>query len=367
MKIKLEEIPIRDVVAGYNDCDEEGVVGYGGLLNIRPKYQREFIYNDKQQEAVIDTVMKGFPLNVMYWVQNEDGTFEMLDGQQRTISICKYVNNKFSYLGRTFANIQKDEKEKILDYKLMIYFCEGKDSEKLEWFETINIAGEKLTSQELRNAIYSGPWVTEAKRYFSKRTCAAYNIANNYLTGTPIRQDYLETAIKWFNEKAVVKDKDIITDYMSKHQHDTNANELKLYFESVIAWVKATFPNYRKEMKGIGWGYLYNDFKDDRFDANFLKSEVDRLMMDDDVTKKSGIFDYLLRKDEKYLNIRTFTESIKNKKYKEQNGICPRCKEKFELNEMEADHITPWHEGGKSDDDNCQMLCKKCNRTLGGK
>ena len=189
MKIQLLEVTVRELAAGYADNDEGGVVGYGGKLDIRPAYQREFIYKDKQRDAVVNTVRKNFPLNVMYWAVREDGGYEVIDGQQRTISICKYVDGDFAFENRYFHNLQSDEQQQILDYKLMIYSCSGTDSEKLEWFRTINIAGEKLTEQELRNAVYSGPWVTDAKRYFSKTNCAAYNIGGDYLQGTAIRQD----------------------------------------------------------------------------------------------------------------------------------------------------------------------------------
>ena len=189
MKIELKEISIREVSNGYKNDNEEGVVGFGGRLNIRPKYQREFVYKDKKRDDVIDTVKKQFPLNVMYWVKNEDATYEVLDGQQRTVSICEYVAGSFSFNAMYFNNLTNVEQNQILDYKLMIYFCEGNDKEKLDWFKTINIAGEKLTDQELRNAIYTGTWLTDAKKYFSKTGCAAYGIGNDYMTGSPIRQD----------------------------------------------------------------------------------------------------------------------------------------------------------------------------------
>src|SRR5690554_6759538 len=193
MEINLKNITIRDLVKDYKNNPDGGVSGYGGLLDIRPPYQREFVYNDKQREAVIDTVKKGFPLNVMYWAVRDNGDFEIIDGQQRTISICQFVNSDFSYKDRYFHNLSDDEQEKILDYELTVYECSGTDSEKLEWFKTINIAGEELTDQELRNAVYHGSWVTDAKRYFSKSNCPAYQIGSRYLRGTPIRQDYLET------------------------------------------------------------------------------------------------------------------------------------------------------------------------------
>ena len=203
MKIQLKEITVREVANKYINNEEEGVVGYNGNLNIRPKYQREFVYKDKQRDAVIETVRKNFPLNVMYWAKNEDGTFEVMDGQQRTISICEYVSGKFSLNFQYFHNLEEVEKEQILDYRLMIYFCEGNDKEKLDWFKTINIAGEKLTDQELRNAIYTGTWLTDAKRHFSKSGGPAYNIGSDYLNGSPIRQDYLETTIDWISKGAI--------------------------------------------------------------------------------------------------------------------------------------------------------------------
>jgi hypothetical protein len=242
----------------------------------------------------------------------------------------------------------------------MIYFCEGTDSEKLNWFRIVNIAGERLYEQELRNAVYTGTWLTDAKLYFSKSNCAAYGIAKDYVNGSPIRQDFLETALDWISNGK-------IEDYMSKNQHEPNANELWLYFQNVINWVKVIFPEYRKEMKGIAWGELYNKFGSEKFNSAEMEKDIKRLMMDDDVTKKSGIYSYLLTKDEKYLNIRAFTDSQKRAAYEKQNGICPVCKEHFEISEMEGDHITPWSEGGKTQADNLQMLCKDCNRRKGKK
>ncbi len=363
MQIELKEITIRELVNGYKDDSENGVIGYGGKLDIRPPYQREFVYKDKQREAVIDTVNKGFPLNVMYWAVGENGNYEVIDGQQRTISIAQYVNSDFAYMMRYFHNLQEDEKEQVLNYKLMIYICSGKDSEKLEWFKTINIAGEKLTDQELRNAVYSGSWVTEAKKYFSKNSCVAYQIGNHYLNGSPIRQDYLETTIEWIAKR----DRTKIEHYMATHQHDTNANELWLYFQSVINWIQVIFPKYRKEMKGLEWGNFYNEFKDENFDSKEFESKISELMQDEDVTSKKGIYEYLLTGKEKHLNIRAFNDKQKRKSYEKQKGICKSCKQHFELNQMEADHIRPWHEGGKTDDKNCQMLCKECNRRKSGK
>lgn len=363
MKIELKEISVREVVDKYKDSADNGVVGFGGKLNIRPAYQREFVYKDKQRNAVIETVSKDFPLNVMYWVKNGEDTYEVLDGQQRTISICQYINGDFAINYKYFHNLTEGEKTQILDYKLMVYICEGTDKEKLEWFTTINIAGEKLTPQELRNAVYTGEWLTDAKRHFSKRECPAYCISEKYINAKVERQEYLEVALKWISDKKNCE----IEDYMAKHQHTSNANELWVYFQNVINWVKITFPTYRKEMKGVDWGRLYNKYKDNEYNSESLEKKIKELMEDDDVTNKKGIYEYLLSEEEKYLNIRTFTPKMKRETYEKQNGVCPSCGEHFEFDEMEGDHITPWHLGGKTNADNCQMLCKACNRRKGGK
>lgn len=355
MKIELQEIAVWEVVENYADNAEEGVIGYGGKLNIRPKYQREFIYDDQKRNAVIDTIRKGFPLNVIYWVKNEDGTFEVLDGQQRTISFCQYVKGDFSIDNRAFHNLTDTEREQILNYKLMVYFCEGNDKEKLDWFRIINIAGIKLSDQELRNAVYTGPWLSDAKLKFSKSNCAAYLLAKEYVNGSPIRQEILETAIRWIANGEIEK-------YMSIHQHDPNANELWTYFRNVIEWVKLTFIEYRREMKGINWGPLYDKFKGEMFDTEKIEQEIQGLMMDDDVNNKKGIYPYILTRDEKHLSIRKFTESQRRAAYERQKGICKNCGKHFGYKEMEADHITPWNKGGKTVPENCQMLCSECNR-----
>ena len=366
MKIELHEITVRDVVENYVDNAEEGVIGYGGKLNIRPKYQREFVYDEKKRNAVIDSILKGFPLNVMYWVKNEDGTFEVLDGQQRTISFCQYATNQFSVDYKCLHNLTATERERILNYKLMIYICEGNDKEKLDWFKIINIAGEKLTPQELRNAVYTGTWLSDAKLKFSKSNCGAYGLSKEYINGSAIRQEYLETALRWIS-------KDNIEEYMSRHQHDPNANELWVYFRNVMEWVRLTFPTYRKEMKGLDWGSLYDPFKDVLIDTVKLETEIKKLMMDDDVTSKKGIYPYVLTRDQKYLNIRAFTESQRREAYERQGGKCPHCaktpnKDKvWAIAEMEADHITPWSEGGKTSPENCQMLCREHNRIKGNR
>lgn len=365
MEIELTPIRIGDLYAGFSNSEEEGVFGYGGKLNIRPKYQREFVYNDKQQKAVIESIRKGFPLNVMYWVENEDGTYELLDGQQRTMSICEFLegNLPVNWNGspKSGRNLTPDERKKFDDYQLMVYICRhGTDSEKLDWFRTINIAGEKLTEQEIRNAVYCGEWVTAAKHKFSKTGCVAYKIGSDYMNGSPIRQDYLETAISWFSNGKIEA-------YMAKHQHDTNADDLWLYFQNVINWVKAKFPKKRKEMKQVPWGELYNKHKDDILDANALEKKVAKLMKDSDVQKKSGIYAYVLNGDEHHLGIRAFDDNTKCEVYEIQDGICKICGKHFDMEQMEADHITPWKDGGRTIAQNCQMLCRECNRRKSGK
>jgi hypothetical protein len=359
MKIKLHEIPVKEVVEGYIDNAENGVIGYKGRLNIRPAFQREFIYKDKQRDEVIRTMRKNFPLNVMYWVKSDDGNFELLDGQQRTISFCQYVNGDYSIDHMGFDNLTQTERQQILDYPLMIYICEGTDKEKLDWFKIINIAGEPLSSQELRNAIYTGEWLTEAKKYFSKTNCPAYAIASDYLTGSPIRQNYLETSVLWLASR----DGKEIEDYMAAHQHETNCNELWLYFQNVINWVKATFPVYRsKEMKGLEWGIFYNKYGAGKYDPKQLEARIVSLLDDEDITKTSGIYEYLLDSNERHLNIRAFTPKMARSAYERKKGICPKCKKHFNFESMQADHITPWSKGGKTTTENCQMLCQDCNR-----
>ena len=366
MKISLHEITIRDLFAGYQDSQEEGVVAYGGRLDVRPKYQREFVYTGKQREEVINTVRHGFPLNIMYWVKKEDGNFEVLDGQQRTISICQYLNNDFSIGEKYFHTLTDDQQAQILDYKLMVYFCEGSDSEKLDWFKIVNIAGEKLSDQELRNAVYTGAWLTDAKRHFSKTNCAGIGLGDKYVRVEVNRQGLLELVLKWISGGNIEQ-------YMADHQHDPNCNEIWLYYTSVINWVKTIFPTYRKEMKGLSWGEIYNEFGKKPLDTAALEAKVAALMQDPEVQKKSGIYQYVLTGNEKYLNLRTFDDAVKREVYERQGGICPHCvkehreKTHWEIEEMEADHITPWVEGGKTVAENCQLLCVEHNRRKSSK
>lgn len=363
MKIELHRIPVREVISGYEDRAELGVSAYDGKLDIRPKYQREFVYTGEQRDAVIDTVRNNFPLNVMYWMVNDNGGFEVLDGQQRTISIGQYVNGDFSVNGLMFHNLTKEEQNQILDYELMVYHCEGTDRERLDWFETINIAGEKLTDQELRNAVYTGPWLSDAKLKFSKTNCAAYLLANDggtLLKGSPIRQEYLEKVLSWISGGE-------IREYMARHQHDQDAEELWRYFQDVVDWVRKAFPKYRHEMRGVEWGVLYNEFRGASLDPSRIEMEVSKLMQDPDVTKKSGIYQYVLNRQEKWLSIRDFSANERREAYERQSGICAAraavCGNRhFEIEEMEADHITPWSQGGKTNSDNCQMVCREDNR-----
>lgn len=360
MKIVLGKIPVRDIVDQYSDDGEGGVRGYSGKLDIRPSFQREFVYNETQRAAVINTVTRGLPLNVMYWAVRDDGSYEIIDGQQRTISIAQYVSGDFSYNKLYFHSLTDDRQREILDYELMVYKCTGTDSEKLEWFKVVNIAGAKLTNQELRNAVYAGTWVSDAKRYFSRTGGPAYQLGKDYLGGKAIRQEYLETAIRWIS-------KGEIEDYMSRHQHDPTAVAIWKHFQSIISWVAATFTEKRREMKSVDWGGLYDEYKDAHLDPAVIEEEIAELMMDDDVTKKSGIYPYVLTRQERYLNIRLFSNTMKRAAYERQKRICKMCVEQFQLNEMEADHIIPWIEGGKTDAENCQMLCRACNRRKSSK
>ena len=379
MDIKLRKITVRELSEGYEDRDEDGVVAFGGALDVRPPYQREFIYGDKQRDAVIDTLTKDRPLNVMYWAVRADGGYEVIDGQQRTISICQYIDGEFSFNDRYFHNLQDDEKEQILNYRLMVYLCSGTDSEKLDWFKTINIAGAKLTNQELRNAVYHGSFVSDAKRYFSKNGCPAYAIASDYMSGTPIRQDYLESVIEWINDGDV-------ENYMAVHQHDANANELWLYFQKVIAWVKVVFVRSPdREMKGLDWGRLYAAYHERAYDSASVDAEVNRLRADTAVDSKKGIYEYVLGgcTDTRLLSIRMFDERTKATKYAQQtasaqaDGVsnCPLCAvgpdanktRIYALGEMDADHVEAWSRGGATDISNCQMLCVPHNRAKGNR
>ena len=359
MNFKTVNVTVKQLVADYYDGGEEGISGYSGNLDIRPPYQRNFVYKDKQREEVIRSVLKGYPLNTMYWADNGSGKFEILDGQQRTISLCQYCAGEFSVDFKYFQNLTEEEQKTILDYTLTVNVCKGSAADKLAWFKTINIAGEVLTSQELRNATYTGPWLSSAKSYFSKSNGGAYTLASDYLKGSAIRQDYLETALRWISNKD-------IEEYMGKHQQDKDAKALTDYFEKVIKWVKKVFPTYSKPMKGIEWGLLYNQYKSQ---TKSLQTEVDKLMADEEVQRKSGIFEYLLSgKDplnQRLLSLRTFSDSDKQTAFAKQKGLCPITKKTYKFDEMEADHIKAWSKGGKTTLKNLQMIFKDANRQKG--
>lgn len=363
MRITYEEITVKELAEGYYEDEEtNGVVGYGGKLNIRPKYQREFVYDNKKRDLVIDSINNKYPLNIFYWVKNSDTDFEVLDGQQRSISICQYVIGDYAVKDKDdnekyFNNLTDDEKEKILNYKLSVYWCEGNDSEKLAWFKRINVAGEPLNEQELLNATYSGTWLTDAKKYFSRKGGAAYQLGKDYLPGSEIRQDYLATTLAWISNGETRK-------YMSEHQHDGNASALWNYFQAVIGWVRRIFPNYRKEiMKGVEWGFLYNEYSEKKdIDTDTLEKKIKELLDDDDVSNPKGIFFYLFDNNEKHLSIRKFDDKMKRKVLERQNNKCKKCGKKITFEEAEADHIMPWSQGGHTTLENCQILCKDCNR-----
>lgn len=368
MNIVLKSVPIRELIAGYSNDPETGVRGYNGKLDIRPPYQREFRYDEAQKRAVVNTIMKGFPLNIMYWSVVNDNEYEMIDGQQRTLSICEFYTHDFNIVDNDrgvlfFNTLTDEEKEQFLNYKLTVYFCSGTDKEKLDWFRVINIAGEKLLDQELRNAVYVGPFVTDARRHFSKNGCPAYKAGGDYMTGKLEEQAYLETILKW----AARKDNMTIDKYMAVHQFEPNANKLWSYYMQIITWVRSTFIKYRKEMKGLDWGALYDEFGDGIYDTAALENQIHDLMEDDEIMKKSGIYRYVLSGDLRDLSFRTFDKKQKREAYERQQGICVYCGKHFELEEMEADHITPWKEGGITVAENCQMLCRNCNRVKGGK
>lgn len=367
MIIKSENKKIKDVFNGYVDRDDEGVFAYGGKLAIRPPYQREFVYNIKQSEDVIHTILKGFPLNVMYWVKTGEDTYEVLDGQQRTLSVMRYLDHKYPIKlnGQSYYidSLPDDYYKVIMEYEFMVYVCEGEESEKLEWFKIVNVAGEELKDQELRNSVYTGKWLSDAKKHFSKRNCAAKGLSDRYIKGDPNRQELLEKALKGICEYQGIKE---ITEYMSLHKTDNDADELWQYFQDVMNWVSKIFPEYYSDMKGLDWCHLYNKYSKNSYNSSTMKSEVKRLHEDDDVGKRNGIYEFLLCRNTdpfagRFLNLRSFEKRDKIAAYSRQNGICPICNKKFKYEEMEGDHIKPWSKGGKTVPENCQMLCKDCN------
>ena len=373
MTIKQISVTVRDITQGYVNNEELGVRGYNGKLDIRPPYQREFIYNDKEQQAVINTVMKGYPLNVMYWVkrgEDADCPYEVMDGQQRTLALCEYVAGKFSFEFKNFFNQPEDIQKRILDYELTVYVCEGEHSEKLEWFKTINIAGKPLNEQEILNAIYAGPFVSDAKRHFSKSNCGAYKLGKELVNGVPIRQDFLKKALDWMadHEKREGKAQSRVG-YMAQHQHDPNANNLWTYFQNVLNWAITNFEmkKFRKIMKGLDWALYYDKYHDKTLDTVEMAKQISSLMRDSEIQRQSGIIPYVLTGDEQHLDLRAFPEDIKLAVWEHQGHICPLCGKEFDFEYMEGDHIKPWREGGRTVIENCQMLCRDCNRKKGAK
>ena len=376
MLINMIKVPVRDLIQGYNENDATSkVVAWGGKLDVRPEYQREYVYGEGQRDAVINTVLHGFPLNIMYFVDRKDETYEVLDGQQRIISICRYAQNKFSVklpssTGKgfdtvNFPNLFDAQLKAFMDYELMVYICEGTEQEKIEWVQIINIAGEELENQEILNAVLHCAWVTDAKSVFSRRNCPAHKHYGKYMAGDCIRQKYLETVFRWRADAEGITGKDAVRQYMMKHRADANADDVWKYFEDVFAWVQKIFGKFDPLMKGVEWGLLYNRHKDDIIEPPVIQMEVEALMVDDEVTSKKGIYPYVLstrrREDERLLSLRTFSESEKKTLYARQQGICPYCKKHFEFKEMDGDHKKAWSKGGRTILENGEMVCRACN------
>lgn len=372
MKINMIKVPVRDLVQGYSEDDTTNrVVAWGGKLDVRPEYQREYVYDDKKRDAVINTVLKGFPLNIMYFVKRPDGTYEVLDGQQRIISICRFRTTSAisaqipaatgGFNAVNFPNLFDEQQEAFEDYELQVYICEGTDKEKLEWFEIINIAGETLERQEILNALYHSAWLTDAKSVFSRTNGAANKHYGKYLSGKCIRQKFLETAFRWVADYEGITGKDAVSQYMQKHRQDVNADALWKYFEDVFKWVQTTFGKFDKTMNGVEWGYLYNAHKDDILVPADIQKQVKDLLSNDEIQKKSAVYEYVLTGNKKILNLRTFAERDRVTMYHRQNGKCAICKLPFDIKDMHADHIKPWSKGGTTELSNGQMLCTTCN------
>ena len=382
------DITVKDICEGfvYNELEGKGLFGLGGKLTIQPEYQRNYIYADgKKDVAVIDSLLKGYPLGLIYFNKVDENHFEVLDGQQRITSFGRFVNNNFAILDENgmqqyFSGIAKEKQERILNAKLLIYECEGTESEIKEWFKTVNIAGVPLNEQELLNAVYSGPFVTLAKEEFSNSQNANTQKWSAYISGTVNRQDFLERALEW-----VSKGKANIGDYMSRHRYDTTINELKTYFNTVIDWVSGVFNDVLPEMRGLEWGRLYETYYKKPYNPKKVSAEVQRLYADPYVTSRKGIFEYVLGGcvDEKLLAIRIFDDATKKAVYAQQTdkaekkGVsnCPHCalghdahkNRIWRLSEMDADHVSAWSKGGATHISNCQMLCKTHNRAKGNR
>lgn len=380
------DITIRDICDGfvYNELEGKGLFGLSGHLVIQPEYQRNYIYAAENREAgVIDSIINGYPLGLIYFNKVSDDKFEVLDGQQRITSIGRFITNKFPIkdengMEQYFDSLNPHIREKILNTTLLIYECTGTETEIKEWFKTINIAGVPLNDQELLNAVYSGPFVTMAKAEFSNSQNTNIQKWSAYISGTANRQDYLETALKWVSNGDVSR-------YMSAHRQDTNINELKRHFNSVIDWVSTVFPMVEKEMRGLDWGRLYETYHNKAYDSKYIESKVMELYSDPYVKNRRCVFEYILGGcvDTKLLEIRVFDEATKRSVYAKQTtdaelkhiSNCPLCaighdanKDKiWKISEMDADHVTAWSNGGATDIKNCQMLCKTHNRAKGNK
>jgi len=377
---------VKEICEGfvYNELEGKGLFGLNGNLTIQPEYQRNYIYADgKKDVAVIESILKGYPIGLIYFNKVAKDKLEVLDGQQRITSFGRYVTDKFAVkdengMEQYFSGISKDKQEKILQTRLTIYECEGRESEIKEWFKTINIAGVPLKEQELLNAIYSGPFVTLAKEGFSNSQNSHVQKWRAYIKGDVDRQDFLATAFDWVSRGEV-------GDYMSKHRQDDNINELKTYFNSVIEWVSKIFIEVKNEMRGLDWGRLYEEYHSKGYDSKKIVDTVNKLYSDPYVRNRKGVFEYILggEKDTKLLNVRVFDEATKNIVYTKQTdeskkkgfSNCPLCchehdanKNKiWKLDEMDADHVSAWSKGGATDIKNCEMLCKTHNRAKGNK
>jgi hypothetical protein len=388
MKTTLRtDITVADICDGfvYNELEGKGLFGLGGRLVIQPEYQRNYFYQEKggkREQAVIHSLLRGYPIGLLYFNKVGDDRYEVLDGQQRITSIGRFVTNKFAIMvdgnPKIFDSLPADQKARLLDTKLLIYICEGAESEIKEWFQTINIAGVPLNEQELLNAIYSGPFVTLARAEFSNSQNANLHKWRAYIKGNVNRQDFLACALDWVS-------KGNISDYMSKHRYDDNIDELKTYFNSVIDWVATVFRDVYPEMRGLEWGRLYEQYHRTPYDPDEVAEQVRRLYDDPYVRNKRGIFEYVLGgcQDPQLLEVRVFDEAVKRAVYARQTaeaqaaGVsnCPLCavghdakrSQIYEYKEMEADHVTAWSKGGASTPENCQMLCKMHNRAKGNK
>lgn len=389
MKTTLRtDITVRDICEGfvYSELEGKGLFGLSGTLTIQPEYQRNYIYasdGGKREMAVIDSVLKGYPIGLIYFNKVADNQFEVLDGQQRITSLGRFVTNKFAIedengLPQYFSGLAADRKQEILDTKLLIYECEGTETEIKEWFKTINIVGVPLNDQELLNAVYSGPFVTLAKEEFSNSQNANIQKWSAYVRGSANRQDFLERALDWVS-------KGNIGEYMSEHRQDTHINELKLYFNSVIDWVSAVFADVEKEMCGLEWGRLYETYKNQPYNPQIVSEQVKQLYADPYVKNRRGVFEYILggSTDTKLLDVRIFDEATKRAVYEKQTteaeeqkiSNCPLCALGHDANksriwsikDMDADHVTAWSKGGATGIENCEMLCKTHNRAKGNR